>query len=276
MIEFSGVSYTYPQGPEQQVLHDVNVLIKRGEYVVLTGSNGSGKSTMAKCMNGLCTPTKGTVFVEGKSVADEEQVWAIRQLVGYIFQNPENQFVAATVMDDVAFGLENIGVDSQEMPKRIQQALEQVDMWLHKDFEPHRLSGGQMQRVAIAGVLAMHMDILIFDEATSMIDPSGRRKIGQLIKQFHEQGFTIVHITHDMNEALQAERMIILGEGNIVADGSPKHILSQLDLLRGQQLDSPFVFRAVNWFRQQGLTLPEHIPDDEELVNALWTLSVEK
>jgi energy-coupling factor transport system ATP-binding protein len=233
------VTYQYDQGGKTAV-KDVTLSIGRGEFVALLGHNGSGKSTIAKLLNGLYTPTKGTVRVSGMDTSDSKLIWEIRRRAGMVFQNPDNQIVATRVRDDVAFGLENIGVPSDEMPGRIDKALSDVNMTAFADRAPHLLSGGQKQRVAIAGILAMQPEALILDEATAMLDPSGRKDVLDTVKRLNsELGITVVWITHFMEEAIQADRVVVMHEGTIVMDGTPRQVFAQTKTIRAYRLDVP-------------------------------------
>lgn len=251
------VTYQYDQGGKTAV-KDVTLSIGRGEFVALLGHNGSGKSTIAKLLNGLYTPTKGTVQVSGMDTSDSKLMWEIRRRAGMVFQNPDNQIVATRVRDDVAFGLENIGVPSDEMPGRIDQALSDVGMTAFADRAPHLLSGGQKQRVAIAGILAMQPEALILDEATAMLDPSGRKDVLDTVKRLNsELGITVVWITHFMEEATQADRVVVMHEGTIVMDGTPRQVFAQTKTIRAYRLDVPPMTSLAENLRERGIPFSE-------------------
>ncbi len=227
-LKISGVSYSYSIGDGKTIraLKNISFDVEQGEYLALVGMNGSGKSTLAKLLNGLYIPSKGTVLVDGIDTANDDTIFEVRKKVGIVFQNPDNQAVATIVEDDVAFGPENLGIPRAEIVERVNEALEAVDMEKHRERTFSKLSGGQKQRVAIAGVLAMHPDVIILDEATSMLDPKGRRKIMSIVKQLNEAGITIINITHHMDEAAHANRIIVLKNGSIIADNTPKEIFA--------------------------------------------------
>lgn len=271
VITLKEISFSYPN-QERRIIHNVTVSIKQGEFVALIGPNGSGKSTLAKLMNGLLQPTEGEIWINSLQPTDEEQIWQIRQKVGMVFQNPENQFVATTVLDDVAFGLENIGYPPEQMQARIEEALRRVNMWEFRDVEPHHLSGGQKQRVAIAGILAMKPDVIIFDEATSMLDPQGRNEIVTIMQELHQEGITIITITHDMDEAWQASRVILMNEGSIQQDTDPHTLFEELPLLIENNLELPFVLMMREGLKEHGIELPNTIQNKKDLVEHLWTL----
>ena len=227
-LKISGVSYSYSIGDGKTIraLKNISFEVEQGEYLALVGMNGSGKSTLAKLLNGLYIPSKGTVLVDGIDTANDDTIFEVRKKVGIVFQNPDNQAVATIVEDDVAFGPENLGIPRAEIVERVNEALEAVDMEKHRERTFSKLSGGQKQRVAIAGVLAMRPDVIILDEATSMLDPKGRRKIMSIVKKLNEAGITIINITHHMDEAAHANRIIVLKNGSIIADNTPKEIFA--------------------------------------------------
>jgi energy-coupling factor transport system ATP-binding protein len=269
MIRLDGVSYTYPAREEQRpVLNNLDLEIREGEFVAIVGANGSGKSTLAKLINGLLLPTAGSVTVGPWQTTDAEQLADVRQLVGMIFQNPENQFVATSVLDDVAFGLENIGYPPERMGERIEEVLTRVDMWAYRHAGPHQLSGGQKQRVAIAAVLAMQPRVIIFDEATSMLDPTGRADIRSLMAELHAEGFTLITITHDMDEALMASRMIVLHDGHVLLDGEPLDVFEDERCLHLARLELPFHLEVEQALRAAGFRLPK-TKNVDELVEQL-------
>ncbi|EGL81985.1 ABC transporter related protein [Caldalkalibacillus thermarum TA2.A1] len=273
MIHFEDVCFSYDPNEKAPFIHNLSFSIKKGEWVAIIGPNGSGKSTLGKLMNGLLMPDSGTIKVKGLNPVCAEERWHIRRIVGMVFQNPENQLVGNTVLDDVAFGLENLGVPREEMLPIIRSCLEKVGLWAYREQEPHHLSGGQKQRLAIASVLAMQPEVLILDEATSMLDPVGRKEVLSLVKTLHQEGMTVVTITHDMDEAVQAERVVLFSKGELVADGPAQDVLNQADLLRAHRLQLPFVVEVKEALQKQGLPLSANIYTKEELVEALWRLS---
>ena len=255
--ERAGFTYEDATTP---ALKGVTTGIRRGEFVAVLGHNGSGKSTLAKLLNALFVPTEGKVLVCGLDTADDDNTLAVRSRAGMIFQNPDNQIVSSIVKEDVAFGLENLGVPNAEMLPRIEKALAAVRMSEYADAAPHMLSGGQKQRVGIAGVLAMEPDILIADEATSMLDPSGRREVLETVRDLNRRkGITVVWITHFMEEAAQADRVIVISDGEAVRDGTPEEIFEDVDGLRGMHLDVPHMTELARELRQAGMPLPEGI-----------------
>jgi energy-coupling factor transport system ATP-binding protein len=273
LIQFKNASFSYTYPNQDRIIHELTLTIQSGEFVAIVGPNGSGKSTLAKLTNGLLLPTEGDVSIGTLNTRIEDDLMEIRQKVGMVFQNPENQMVATTVLDDVAFGLENIGYPSEKMMSRIQESLQRVNMWEYQSSEPHHLSGGQKQRVAIAGVLAMKPDVILFDEATSMLDPEGRAEMLEIMKDLHNEGLTVITITHDMGEAAQASRLIMMKEGRILRDGTPNQIFEEAAVLKENQLDLPFIIEAREALIQHGLAIPTSIQTKEELVKHLWTLS---
>ena len=267
------VTYQYDQGGKTAV-KDVTLSIGRGEFVALLGHNGSGKSTIAKLLNGLYTPTKGTVQVSGMDTSDSKLMWEIRRRAGMVFQNPDNQIVATRVRDDVAFGLENIGVPSDEMPDRIDQALSDVGMTAFADRAPHLLSGGQKQRVAIAGILAMQPEALILDEATAMLDPSGRKDVLDTVKRLNsELGITVVWITHFMEEATQADRVVVMHEGTIVMDGTPRQVFAQTKTIRAYRLDVPPMTSLAENLRERGIPFSGDVLSVNDMITEVLRLA---
>ena len=271
-IEVEELSFAYPseRGERRMALDQVNLSIEEGEFVAVLGTNGSGKSTLAKHLNAILLPTSGVCRVAGMDTRDAARLWDIRQNVGMVFQNPDNQIIAAIVEDDVAFGPENLGVPSDEIRRRVDEALDAVGMSSFRGFAPHLLSGGQKQRIAIAGTLAMHTKCLVLDEPTAMLDPVGRGEVLDTVRQLHqESGITVVYITHFMEEAAAAQRVVVMEEGKIVEDGSPKEIFSRVDAMKKRGLDVPLAAEVAWKLRKQGVRLPEDIVTDEELVVAL-------
>ncbi|CCQ93722.1 Energy-coupling factor transporter ATP-binding protein EcfA 1 [[Clostridium] ultunense Esp] len=238
------------------VLKGVNIALYPGEWVGILGGNGSGKSTLAKLLNGLLLPQKGTVKIFGLNPNVQEDLPLIHQKVGMIFQNPENQIVAMTVEDDIAFGLENLGLPLQEIERRTDQVLEQMKLTPYRKTEPHRLSGGQKQRLAIAGVLAMRPEVIIFDEAASMLDPEGAYELLQTMIELHRQKITLVHITHELEEIRYADRLIVMEGGRILAEGRPMEVLIQVETLKKAALLPPFAVRLWDRLAREGIRLP--------------------
>lgn len=273
LITVTDANYRYPSSQEGQGIHalkDINLEIQKGEFVVVIGHNGSGKSTLAKMLNGLLLPDTGLVLVGGKSTADPEHYWTIRQQVGMVFQNPDNQLIATIVEEDVAFGPENLGVPSAQILHRVQEALNAVDMLKYRRHAPHLLSGGQKQRVAIAGILAMRPRCLVLDEPTAMLDPRGRREVLSTVRKLNKQeGMTVVWITHHMDEAAHADRVIVMEDGRAVLEGTPKQVFSQTRLLEDLDLDVPVVTRLGQVLSEEGFDLPQDILTVEEMVKLL-------
>lgn len=271
LIEFRNVSFRY--GAEQPwVLKNCSFEIYENEWIAIIGHNGSGKSTIAKLMNGLLFPQEGEIYLNGQRVT-EETVWDIRKDVGMVFQNPDNQFVGTTVQDDIAFGMENRGFSREVMLQRIDETLASVGMTDYLLTEPHRLSGGQKQRVAIASVLAISPQVLILDEATAMLDPKGRREIMQTVSHVREEHMlSLITITHDLSEVVQAERVIVMNEGEIWAEATPREIFSKRDALRNIGLDVPFISVLAEELKQIGVKLSNEPLNHEELLEDLWTL----
>ncbi len=273
MIRFENVTYKYSTGGGEKELvavSNINLSVKKGEYLVILGHNGSGKSTLAKLMNGLLLPTEGNVYVNGMNTKEEDKIWKIREIAGMVFQNPDNQIVATIVEEDVAFGPENLGIPPEEIRERVDKALEIVEMTEYKKHAPHLLSGGQKQRVAIAGILAMKPECIILDEPTAMLDPVGRIEVINTLKKLNrEEKKTIIHITHYMDEAVEADRLLIMEKGSIIMEGTPKEIFSQVDKVKELGLDVPQVTELAYELRKEGFNVPCDILTVEELVNAL-------
>ena len=270
LITLENIMYRYNNDQENNILDDISFTIEKGEWVTIIGANGSGKSTLVKTLNGLNVPQNGNVIIDGLAL-NEENIWAIRQKVGMVFQNPDNQFVGSTVADDVAFGLENIGMPRDEMIVKIDQALEQVGMQKFKMHEPARLSGGQKQRVAIAGILALAPDIIVLDEATSMLDPKGRAEVLATVQAIKEENnLTVISITHDLNEAAQADRIFVMEKGQIKYENKPEEIFKLGDHLVELGLNVPFVEQLKTALITRGLELPDEYMTEERLVEYLW------
>lgn len=287
-IKFENVSYTYDDaedGAENQAassskighinyaVKNVSFSISKGEFVAIVGRNGSGKSTLARTMNALILPTEGTVFVDNIDTKDDEMIWEIRSRVGMVFQNPDNQIIGTSVEEDVAFGLENMGVEREEMLKRISWALNVVKLEKERKMEPHLLSGGQKQRCAIAGIVAMQPECIVLDEATAMLDPMGRREVIALISKLNkEQNITIVHITHHMDEVSQADRVILIDNGTVLADKTPAEFFSDVETVQKAGLEVPQITALFHLLRKQGVDLPADIINTQDGVRILTDL----
>ena len=274
MIEVNHLSHLYvdENGNDVRALDDVSLTIRRGEFVAIIGTNGSGKSTLAKHFNVLLQPTAGNVTVWGFDTLNDEHIWNIRQHVGMVFQNPDNQIVAAVVEEDVAFGPENLGVPSAEIRKRVDDALAAVNMTEYAEHGPHLLSGGQKQRIAIAGVLAMKPDCIVLDEPTAMLDPKGRLEVLETIHRLNkEEGITIVIITHFMEEAVTADRVVVMKNGVKLQEGTPREIFTQVDTLKDLGLDVPVAAEVASKLIQKGVDIPNDIITNDELGDALTT-----
>jgi len=250
-------------------IDDVSFSVKRGSFTAIIGRNGSGKSTLAKNINALLLPSGGAVYVNGYDTKDEAHLWEVRQSAGMVFQNPDNQLVSSIVEDDVAFGPENLGVEPDEIRRRVDESLKKVNMFQHRKRAPHHLSGGQKQRVAIAGVMAMRPECVILDEPTAMLDPKGRAQVMEIIHQLHEEGITIVLITHFMEEAAQADRIIIMDDAHVVLDGVPKDVFLHGGKIRDLYLDVPFAVEMAEYLRDHGIEIPADIIDTDGLVSFL-------
>ena len=258
---------------EIAALNNIDVKIEKGEFVAILGHNGSGKSTLAKHMNALLAPTEGTLWIKGMDTKEEENIWPIRQSAGMVFQNPDNQIIATIVEEDVAFGPENLGIPPKEIRQRVDDALETVGMSDYMKQSPHFLSGGQKQRVAIAGVLAMKPDCIILDEPTAMLDPSGRKEVMRSVTELNRnEGITIILITHYMDEAVQADRVIVMDHGEILMDDSPRAVFSHVEEIKAIGLDVPQVTECAYLLQQAGLSLPKGILNITEMVDAICQL----
>ena len=263
-----------PEQPDY-ALNGVSAEVKRGEFVAVLGANGCGKSTLAKHFNAILLPESGTVLVEGMDTKDEDKIYDIRQTVGMVFQSPDNQIVATVVEEDVAFALENLGVPPEEMRRRVDEAMKMAGIYEYRERAPHNhnLSGGQKQRVAIAGVVAMRPDCLILDEATAMLDPRGREQVMQTIHHLNKNmGITVVSITHYMEEAAQADRVLVMSKGNVVMEGTPKEVFSQTEKVRALRLDVPQAAELRDELVKAGIPMPEGIIDTGACAQALYEL----
>ena len=282
MIKAENLSYEYikvtetEKGTKQEkilALNHVNLSIEQGSFVAVLGHNGSGKSTFAKHINALVRPTEGVLWVNGYDTQNEELIWDIRQSAGMVFQNPDNQLVATVVEEDIAFGPENMGVPSEQIRKRVDDALNAVGMLEYKQHSPAKLSGGQKQRIAIAGVLAMKPKCIVFDEPTAMLDPVGRKDVMNTILQLNkEEGMTIVLITHYMDEAVKAEKVFVIDDGNMVLEGTPKEVFPQVETLKSYGLDVPQVTETAYELKKMGISISQYILTVEEMVGAICQL----
>ena len=273
ILSMDNISYSYQSENEvtKKAIDGVTFTVHDDEWIAIVGHNGSGKSTLAKMMIGLLFPDEGNVNLFNEKLT-EENLWGIRSQMGFVFQNPDNQFLGSTVQDDVAFALENNGVPYDEMVTRVHEALKQVNMSEFLDHEPHHLSGGQKQRVAIAGALALHPKLLIMDEATSMLDPQGRNEVIHLVEELKRKtGLTVISITHDLEEALLADRIIVMNKGKVLSVGTPEQIFAKGAELEEIGLDLPFALRVSGILRELGMEITGEHMTEEELVNELWT-----
>ncbi len=276
IIEIKNLYFSYPsdEGSEPvEVLKGVDLTIKEGEFTAILGHNGSGKSTLAKHINGILVPTSGTVTVDGINTADEEKIYDLRCRAGMVFQNPDNQIVSSVVEEDVAFALENLGVPYEEMRRRVDEALKDVNMYDYRLHSPAQLSGGQKQRVAIAGIIAMKPKCIILDEPTAMLDPQGRREVMAVIKRMNrDHGITIVLITHYMDEAAQCGRVVVMDKGRVILDDTPRAVFSQVDKVKAIGLDVPQVTELAWELKKAGFDMPEDIITEEECVSGIMNL----
>ena len=269
IITIKNLIFEYTRGDESQpmrAIENLSLNIERGSFTAIIGKNGSGKSTLAKNLNGSLLPTEGIIYVDGYDTRDDENIWNVRQTAGMVFQNPDNQLVSAIVEDDVAFGPENLGIAPEEIRRRVDKALEDVNMGKFKKKAPHLLSGGQKQRIAIAGVVAMKPKCIIFDEPTAMLDPKGRAEIMSIIDELHAEGITVILITHFMDEAVRADRIIIMHEGHVLLDGTPQQVFEQEELIRSVNLDVPLMVEMGAKLRKAGIDVPEEIITEEKMV----------
>ena len=248
----------------------VDLAVKAGDFIAILGHNGSGKSTLAKHINAILVPTEGTLYVDGKDTRDESKVWEIRQAAGMVFQNPDNQIIGTIVDEDVGFGPENMGLPREEIWKRVEKSLKAVGMWEYRSHSPNKLSGGQKQRVAIAGVVAMRPKCIVLDEPTAMLDPNGRKEVIETVRELNRtQGVTVILITHYMEEVIHADRVIVMDDGKIMMQGTPREIFSQVEKLKSYRLDVPQVTLLAHELKQAGLDLPDGILSVKELTEAL-------
>ena len=276
IIEMKDLTFRYHEEDQIPALNKVSLNINQGEWIAIIGHNGSGKSTLAKTINGLLLPESGSIKVNGQEI-NEKTIWEVRRNVGMVFQNPDNQFVGSTVEDDVAFGLENQGVPREEMLVRVRESLEQVRMAEFMRKEPSRLSGGQKQRVAIAGIVALRPNVIILDEATSMLDPEGRLEVIATVKKIKEENnLTVLSITHDIDEAANANRIFVMKKGELIQEGTPEEIFSQGEKLIELGLDLPFPERLKSALKARGVDVPKEYMTEEGMVDWLWTSVLNK
>ncbi|MGP1407018.1 energy-coupling factor transporter ATPase [Selenomonas sp.] len=271
-IRAEHLSHVFHAGEDDayRALSDVSLSVDEGEFLAVLGTNGSGKSTLARHFNALLLPTEGRCTVAGLDTKETADLWRIRQLVSMVFQNPDNQIIAAVVEDDVAFGPENLGIEPAEIRMRVRDALTAVGMERYRTAAPHLLSGGQKQRVAIAGALAMNTRCLVLDEPTAMLDPIGRQDVLETVRRLHrENGITVVYITHFMEEAAAADRVVVMEEGRIAAEGSPREVFQDVGGMKARGLDVPLAVEVASLLREAGVSLPADLLTDEELVSAL-------
>lgn len=279
-IEFENVTFSYrdeEEGTVNTVIKDLSFTVDKGDFVCVLGHNGCGKSTTAKLCNAILIPDSGRVLVDGIDTKDEDKIYGIRRKVGMVFQNPDNQIVATIVEDDVAFGPENLGIDPKEIRERVDEALKQVEMYDFRTSEPHKLSGGQKQRVAIAGIIAMKPECIVLDEPTAMLDPRGRREVMKTVKMLNEEfGITVIFITHYMDEAVKAKRVIVMDEGKIILDGAPREVFTHIDTLRNVGLDVPEATELATLLSNRGVNIRKDVLDVDELLDCIVSLMEEK
>ena len=272
-IEVKDLVYRYSkeQGDDNlcPAIDHVSIEIKRGEYIAIAGSNGSGKSTLARCLNGLLLPTEGEILVDGMDTNDDDLIWDIRKKIGMVFQNPDNQIVSSMVEDEVAFGPENIGIENSELRKRVDNALKSVGMYEYRNREAHKLSGGQKQRIAIAGAVAMRPDCIVFDEPTAMLDPKGRSQVMKVIRELNDQGITIILITHFMEEVAEADRVLVMKSGKLLADSVPEDVFADTNLIESAGLEIPAAVLLRNELIENGISLSHEVINKDDLVDAL-------
>lgn len=274
IVSVKDVSFEYvTEDSTFKAIDNLTLNVKQGEFVVVIGHNGSGKSTLSKNLNAILMPTKGDIYIDGLNTKDEDHLWDIRQTAGMVFQNPDNQIVATIIEEDVAFGPENLGIEPEEIRKRVKDALTSVGMYELKDRQPHLLSGGQKQRVAIAGIIAMKPKCIIFDEATAMLDPSGRKEVMNTIKRLNkDENITIMHITHFMEEAVDADRVIVMEKGKKVLEGTPKQVFSKVEKLKSIGLDVPYMTELSKELKEEGIDIEGDILTVDEMVMKLCQL----
>ena len=281
MIQADRLAYNYvkydEEGREKETIRAVDGVsfeVRKGDFVAILGHNGSGKSTLAKHINALLTPSEGTLWVNGMDTSDEDRLWDVRQSAGMVFQNPDNQIIGSIVEEDVGFGPENMGVPTEEIWQRVEESLKAVNMLKYRHHSPNRLSGGQKQRVAIAGVVAMHPKCIVLDEPTAMLDPNGRKEVIRAVRALNQvEDITVILITHYMEEVIYADKVLVMDDGKVVMQGTPREIFSQVDTLKSYRLDVPQVTMLADELRKRGLDIPAGILKKEELVEALCRLN---
>lgn len=271
ILRVNNISYEYiTEESTLKAIDNFTLDVKKGEFVAIIGHNGSGKSTLSKNLNAILFPQQGDIFIDDMNTKEEDFLWNIRQTAGMVFQNPDNQIVATIVEEDVAFGPENLGIDPKEIRKRVDEALKSVGMYELKDRQPHLLSGGQKQRVAIAGIIAMKPKCIIFDEATAMLDPSGRKEVMKTIKKLNkEENITVIHITHFMEEAVEADKVIVMEKGKKILEGSPRNVFSKIEILKRIGLDVPYMTELASLLKDEGLEINGEILTVDEMVMEL-------
>lgn len=274
IVSVEDISFEYiTEDTKFKAIDKLSLHVKQGEFVVVIGHNGSGKSTLSKNLNAILMPTSGSIYINGLNTKEEDKLWDIRQTAGMVFQNPDNQIVATIVEEDVAFGPENLGIDPPEIRKRVEESLKSVGMYEMRDRQPHLLSGGQKQRVAIAGIIAMKPKCIIFDEATAMLDPSGRKEVMKTIKRLNkEENISIMHITHFMEEAVDADRVVVMEKGRKVLEGTPKEVFSQVERLKNIGLDVPYMTELSKVLKEEGIDIDGDILTVDEMVVKLCQL----
>lgn len=288
IIRTEGLGFIYNDSSDEALpidaipaLKDVTLSIKRGEYIAVLGHNGSGKSTLAKLLNLILIPTVGKIYIDGKDVSDkdlsEDEVFEVRKKISMVFQNPDNQLVATVVEEDVAFGPENLGLPREEIRRRVVDALNRVGMQDYARHAPHKLSGGQKQRVAIAGVIAMRPEVIIFDESTAMLDPIGRRDVLDIMESLNrEEGITVINITHYMDEAARADRVVVINDGSLLMDGAPSEIFSRVEELHGIGLEAPQPTELLYLLKKNGIDVPRNYADSDECFDILYSILTSK
>lgn len=281
MVQAQSLVYEYKKYDEEgretdavRAVDQVSLQVEKGDFVAILGHNGSGKSTLAKHMNAILTPTGGTMWVDGKDTREEDKLWEIRQSAGMVFQNPDNQIIGTVVEEDVGFGPENMGVPTKEIWERVEESLKAVNMLKYRHHSPNKLSGGQKQRVAIAGVVAMHPECIVLDEPTAMLDPNGRREVIRTVRALNQvEEITVILITHYMEEVIYADKVIVMDQGRVVMEGTPREIFSQVEKLKSYRLDVPQAAMLAYELKKAGVDLPDGILTREELVEALCQLN---
>ncbi|HBF4082936.1 energy-coupling factor transporter ATPase [Clostridioides difficile] len=274
IVKVNNISFEYiTDEAKLKAIDDLSLDVKKGEFVAIIGHNGSGKSTLSKNLNAILMPTEGNILIDGMDTKEEERLWDIRQTAGMVFQNPDNQIVATIVEEDVAFGPENLGIEPKEIRRIVEESLKSVGMYDLRDRQPHLLSGGQKQRVAIAGIIAMRPKCIIFDEATAMLDPSGRKEVMKAIKRLNkEENITVIHITHFMEEAVEADRVVVMEKGKKILEGTPREVFSKIKMLKEIGLDVPCMTELSSLLIEEGINISSDILTVDEMVMELCQL----